>query len=56
MWARQMLPQVKIDDRPDKAIIQSKAAFCLFEPAKNARMPRMDAMPIETIGRPLRSM
>ena len=56
MCERQMLIHVKIEESPDSASIQSNAACCLSDTAKKARKPSAEAMQIEMIGRPLRSM
>lgn len=56
MCARQMEPQVKTEERPDKASIQLKAAACLLEAARKARKPKAEAKMMAKRGRPLRSM
>jgi len=45
-----------MDERPEMASIQLKASACLLEPARKASRPRAEARPMDTRGRPLRSM
>lgn len=44
MWARQMLPQVKMEERPERASIQLNASCCLVEAARKASRPNAVAM------------
>ena len=56
MCARQMEPQVKIEESPLRACIQRKALSSELEAARNARNPTADESIMENTGRPLRSM
>ena len=45
-----------MEERPDMASIQLKASACPLEPARKASRPMVEARPMDTRGRPLRSM
>ncbi len=56
MWARQIEPQVKTEDRAERASIQSRTVPDAFASAAYATNPIAEDAAIATRGRPRRSM